>query len=124
MPDEITPGELDRRLRDHETRTDRAHAELDNRISRVAAESVTVAVWQLSERAHVAEAQRLEREHVADVARLDREREQGEQAAGERFAKIENRPAMTAARWLGVAMAVCAALALIVQAYGTLKGAK
>ena len=124
MPDDVTPGELDRRLRDHEARTDRVHAEMDNRISRVAAESVTVAVWQLSERAHVAEAQRLEREHVADVARLDREREQGEQQTNGRLAKLEDRPAMTLARWIGVAMAVCAALALVVQAYGTLKGAK
>ena len=88
------------------------------------AANTDTAVWQLAERAHVAEAQRLEREHVADVARLDREREQSERAAATRFAKIEDRPAMTMARWIGVAMAVCAALALMVQAYGTLRGAK
>ncbi len=132
MPDGVTPGELDRRLRDHEQRTDRAHADLDNRIARVASGSVQVDVWQLAERAHVAEAVRLEREHVADIARLDREHDEDLQHLQdnvikplvERLEKVEDRPAMTTARWLGVVVAVCAALALMVQAYGTIKGAR
>jgi exosome complex RNA-binding protein Csl4 len=132
VADDVTPGELDRRLRDHESRTDRVHGELDSRITRVASESVTVAVWQLAERAHVAEAVRLEREHVADIQRLEREHDEDLQHLQdnvikplvERVEKVEDRPAMSTARWLGVVVAVCAALALMVQAYGTLKGAR
>lgn len=124
MPDEPTVGEVYRRLQDHEQRTGLEHRALDERITRVAAESVSVIAYQADQRARDAETARLDREHAADVARLDREREQGEAQAGVRFGKLEDRPAMTMARWLGVVVAVCAALALVVQAYGTLKGAR
>ncbi len=124
MPDEPTPGEVYRRLQDHEQRTAMEHRSLDERITAVAQQSVPMVAYQADQRARDAETVRLDREHAADVARLDREREQSDRQANDRLAKIEDRPAMTMARWIGVAMAVCAALALVVQAYGTLKGAK
>lgn len=124
MPDEPTPGEVYRRLQDHEQRTALEHRAIDERITKVASDSVPMVAYQADQRALAADAQRQDREHSADVARLDREREQGERQTSDRLGKIEDRPAMTMARWIGVAMAVCAALALMVQAYGTLKGAK
>jgi hypothetical protein len=124
VPDEPTPGEVYRRLQDHEQRTAMEHRALDERITAVAQQSVPMVAYQADQRARDAETVRLDREHAADVARLDREREQSDRQANDRLAKIEDRPAMTMARWIGVAMAVCAALALVVQAYGTLRGAK
>jgi hypothetical protein len=124
VPDEPTPGEVYRRLQDHETRTALEHRAIDERITAVAQQSVPMVAYQADQRARDAETVRLDREHAADVARLDREREQSDRQANDRLAKIEDRPAMTMARWIGVAMAVCAALALVVQAYGTLRGAK
>jgi hypothetical protein len=38
--------------------------------------------------------------------------------------KLEERPGMTLGRWLGILTVAAAFLALAVQAYGTLKGAK
>lgn len=143
MPDEVTVGEVHRSLRDHEARSAEQHRSLDERITALAAQSVPLSVWQQAERARdaelqrseherAAEAQRLEREHQADVARLDRAREQGQaqfqesviKPLVERVDKVEDRPAMTLARWLGVIVAVCAALTLLVEAWGTAKGVK
>jgi hypothetical protein len=121
VPDDVGPAELDRRLRDHEARTDRAHAEIDNRISRVSAESVQVSVWQLAERAHVAEATRLEREHATDLAKL---KEDVIKPLRERIEAVEKRPWLTTGRIVVIATAVIALAALLVQAYGTLKGAR
>ncbi len=97
---------------------------MDERITRVASESVPMVAYQADQRARDAETKRLDREHAADVARLDREREQGEEQAGVRFGKLEDRPAMSLGRWLGVATVVLMLLALLVDAYGTLRGAK
>lgn len=101
MPDEVSHGELYRRQLEHEQRTDRVHAELDNRITRVAAESLPLDVYQADQRAR-------DREDAARDRRIE---------------AVEKRPALTAGRWAVIATAVVAVLALAVQAYGTLKGA-
>jgi hypothetical protein len=124
VPDEPTPGEVYRRLQDHEQRTAMEHRALDERITAVAQQSVPMVAYQADQRARDAETARLDREHAADVARLDREREQSERQASDRFSKIEDRPSMSLARWLGVATVVLMLLALLVDAYGTLRGAK
>ncbi|MFF4403570.1 hypothetical protein [Streptomyces sp. NPDC001404] len=51
MADDPTIGELWRRQVEHEARTDRARAEVDNRIARVAADSVPSQVWTMRQQA-------------------------------------------------------------------------
>lgn len=102
MTDDVSPGEVYRRLVDHEQRTDRVHAALDSRITDVAKDAVTVRMWQQAEQ--------------------DRDREV--RALTGRVEKLEEKPAMTFGRWVGILTVAAAFLALAVQAYGTLKGAK
>lgn len=102
MDDGVSPGEVYRRLVDHEARTDRVHAALDSRITDVAKDMVPLALYNQGER--------------------DRDREI--QGVTERLDKLEERPGMTLGRWLGILTVAAAFLALAVQAYGTLKGAK
>jgi hypothetical protein len=102
VPDEVTPGELDRRLRDHEQRTDRIHAEQDNRIARVASDSVSAGVYASDQRARDREVQDL-RDEIKEV---------------------RDRPALTVGRIVMIGTALIALAALLVQAWGTLKGAK
>ncbi|MET9073819.1 hypothetical protein ABZX95_16965 [Streptomyces sp. NPDC004232] len=102
MADDVLPGEVYRRLRDHEQRTDRTHAALDSRITDLAKDAVTVRMWQEAE-------QDRDREYLALAARVE---------------KIEERPALSFGRWLGILTVAAAFLALAVQAYGVMKGAK
>ena len=102
MTDDVSPGEVYRRLIDHEQRTDRTHAALDSRITDVAKDMVPVRMWQQAEQ--------------------DRDREV--RGLTERLDKLEERPGMTFGRWLGILTVAAAFLALAVQAYGTMKGAK
>lgn len=102
VTDDVSPGEVYRRLIDHEQRTDRTHAALDSRITDVAKDMVPLALYNQGER--------------------DRDREV--QGLSDRVEKLEERPAMTFGRWLGVLTVAVAVLALAVQAYGTMKGAR
>lgn len=102
MADEPTPGELFRRQRDHEQRTDRIHAELDNRITQVAKDCVPLVAYQADQRARDRELTDL-RDEVKE---------------------IRERPGLTVGRIVAIATVVIALAALLVQAYGTLKGAK
>lgn len=102
MPDDVSAGETYRRLRDHETRTDRIHEALDTRITNLARDTVPLTLYQQGE--------------------SDRDDDMRTMAA--RIGKIEERPAMTWGRWLAVLGVAVAFLGLAVQAYGTLKGAK
>lgn len=102
MPDDVSAGETYRRLRDHETRTDRIHEAMDSRITSVARDCVPLALYQQGER----------------------DRDDDMKALSDRVAKIEERPAMTWTRWAGVLTIAVAFLGLAIQAYSTLKGAK
>lgn len=102
MADEPTPGELFRRQRDHEQRTDRIHAELDNRITQVARDSVPLVAYQADQRARDRELTDL-RDEVKE---------------------IRERPGLTWGRIVAIGTVVIALAGLLVQAYGTLKGAK
>lgn len=101
MADEVTPGELDRRLRDHEVRTDRVHAEQDNRIARVAAESLPLDVYQADQRAR-------DRENTIRDRRLD---------------AVEARPQMTFTNKLALYGVLVAFLGVVVAAWAATKGA-
>jgi hypothetical protein len=119
--DDVTAGELDRRLEAHERRTDRIHGELDQRITNVAKDMVPLIVYQRSEEGRSRELQRLETEHDQDLLNLH---DNVIKPLADRVRALEDRPAMTLGRWLGVATVVIALVALLVQAYGTMKGAK
>lgn len=117
----VSPGEVYRRLIDHEQRTDRTHAALDSRITDVAKDMVPLTLFQQSERDRDRELQRLETEHDQDLVSL---RDNVIKPLADRIRVLEDRPAMTLGRWLGVATVAIALVALLVQAYGTLKGVK
>ncbi|ANZ14444.1 membrane protein [Streptomyces noursei ATCC 11455] len=102
MADDVSPGELYRRMVDHEQRTDRVHEAQDARITSLAKDMVPLQLYQQSER-----------DWDDDI-----------KALGDRVTKLEERPAMTLTRWLGVLTVTAAFLALAVQAWGTLKGAQ
>lgn len=121
MADDVSSGEVYRRLLDHEQRTDRTHAALDGRITDVARDMVPLTLYQQAERDRDRELQRLETEHDQDLTSL---RDNVIKPLADRVTVLEQRPAMTLGRWLGIATVVIALVALLVQAYGTLKGAK
>ncbi|MFE2486080.1 hypothetical protein ACFXGR_22820 [Streptomyces mirabilis] len=102
MADDVSPGELYRRQLDHERRTDGIHTSLENRITGVAKDTVPLALYQQAER--------------------DRDREV--QALTGRVEKLEERPGLSFGRWLGILTVAAAFLALAIQAYGTMRGAK
>jgi hypothetical protein len=113
VADDVSPGELDRRLAAHEARTDRVHAELDNRIASLAKDMVPLQLYQRGERDRDREIQHLGQEHDTDMA----------QVRGD-IKELRERPAMTVGRWMAVLSVVAAFLTLGVMAYGTLQGAK
>ncbi len=117
----IGPDELDRRLRDHETRTDRIHAEQDNRITQLARDTVPMLVWQQAERVRDGEVQRLEREHDEDLKRL---KDDVIAPLAARITALEKRPQMTWGRWIGALTVVAAFLAVVIAAWSAAKGAK
>lgn len=102
MADDVSPGEVYRRLLDHEQRTDRVHAALDTRVTNLARDTVPLQLYQQTER----------------------DRDDDVKALTDRVVKLEDRPAMTWTRWLGVLTVAAALLGLAIQAYGTMKGAK
>ena len=102
MADDVSPGELGRRLDAHERRTEREHTAMDTRITELARD--TVPLQRFRDR---------EKDRVDDMTAL-----------ANRVTKLEERPAMTLTRWLGVLTVAAAFLAIGLQAYGTLKGAR
>lgn len=102
MADDVSAGEVYRRLQDHETRTTREHTAMDSRITDLARETVPLGLYQQSERG--------------------RNNDMKELSA--RVKALEDRPAMTLTKWLAVLTVAAAFLGLAVEAYGTLRGAK
>lgn len=102
MSDDITLGEIYRRLRAHEERSTQEHQTLHDRISRVALESVQADVHT-----------QLERDRTKDIKGLDR-----------RLEALEKRPGVTWGRALAAVSVAIAMVALLIQAYSTVKGVK
>lgn len=124
MADDVTAGELDRRLGAHEQRTDRIHGELDQRITNLAKDTVPLDLYNRGERDRDRELQRLETEHDEGMDTLRREHAADIRQVREEIKELRDRPAMTLGKWLGVLTVTVAFLALMVQAWGTWKGAK
>jgi hypothetical protein len=102
VADEPTPGELYRTFLAHQQQTAEEHKQLREQASRIALEAVHQNVYQSDLRARDRE-----------ITALDR-----------RVEAVEKRPGLTAGRIAVIATAVIALAALLVQAYGTIKGAK
>ena len=121
MADDVSIGELRRRLDAHE---DRAHESLDARVTDLAAHTVPLGEYQTAEKARDQELQRMQREHDEDIREVRSEMKESVRQIRTDLKELRERPQMTLGRWAVVATAVIALLALVVQAYGTLKGAK
>jgi hypothetical protein len=102
VADDPTTGEVYRRLQDHEQRTALEHRAIDDRITRASSEAVQADVYARAER--------------------DRDREL-RQLEG-RLEKLEARPGLTWGRVVAGATVVAGLLAVLLQAYATVKGAK
>lgn len=102
MADDVSAGEVYRRLLDHEQRTDRVHAALDTRVTNLAKDAVPLQLYQ------------------------DRERDRDDdmKAISDRVTKLEDRPAMTFGRWMAALGVAIAFLTLAVTAWATMRGAK
>ncbi|MHA6764669.1 hypothetical protein [Streptacidiphilus sp. PAMC 29251] len=124
MPDDVTPGELGRRLEAHEMRTSAEHRALDERITQLSRVAVPLDVYQADQRAVAELARRLERDRVDDVRKL---REDVIKPAVDRITALETanatRPGMTFGRWMTVLSVVAAFLAVVVAAWTATKGA-
>lgn len=103
MPDDISIGEVYRRLQDHEQRTALEHRALDDRITRTAADAVQADVHD-----------RIERERDRELGKLDR-----------RVEVVERRPvpSMTFGKWMALVTVATGILTVIVAAWAVTKGA-
>lgn len=102
MVDDVSTGELDRRIRDHEMRSVQEHQTLHARISKVSSDSVQMDVQNQVEKDR-------DKEMAAVIARL---------------VKVETRPGLTWSRALAGATVVVGIIALLLQAYATVRGAQ
>lgn len=124
MADDVSPGEVFRRLKDHEERTDRVHAALDSRITDVARDMVPLSLYQRTLQDQEREVQRLESEHDEAVRQLRKDHTDDIRAVRGEIKELRGRPQMTLSRWLGVLGVVAAYLTLAVMAWQTMRGAK
>jgi transketolase len=121
---DVSQSEIARQLEAHERRTDAIHAELGSRITQVARDGVPLVVWQQAQQSWQETIARIEREHDQELQRLEREHARDVQALRQEIRELRDRPQLTAGRAAVIGTALIALLALIVQAYGTLRGAK
>lgn len=121
---DVSPEEVARQLESHERRTDVIHRELGDRIAQVARDTVPLAVYQQAQQTWSETIKRLEREQDAEIQRLEREHARDIAALHAEVKELRDRPQLTAGRLAVLGTAVTALLALVVQAYGVLKGAK
>lgn len=121
MPDDVTLGEVQRGLQEHRRESAEQHRALDERITALAGRSVTDVVYQLDKATTAELARRLERDRVEGERKL---REDVIDPLAKRVEALEQRPALTVGRMAVIATAVIALAALVVQAWGTIKGAK
>lgn len=125
MPDDVTLGEVQRGLREHRRESAEQHRALDERITRVAAESVPLDVYQADQRAVAELARRLERDRVEGERKL---REDVINPGLVRTTALEtvnaNRPTMSFGKWMQALGVVMAFLTVVIAAWVATKGAK
>lgn len=124
MADDVSTGELNRRLDAHEKRSERAHEVLGDRITDLASHTVPLGEFQAAERSRAETALRLEREHDEDIHAVRSEIKEQIRQVREEIKESRERSNMTWGRWLGVLTVVAAFLAVFVTAWGSMRGAK
>lgn len=121
MADDVSTGELDRRLDAHERHTDRIHDELASRITDVAKDMVPLSLFQQSERARDQEMQRVAREHDEDLAEL---KDNVIKPLVGRVEKLEKRPGVAWGWVVAGGTLLITVLGVLIQAWAAAKGAK
>lgn len=125
MPDDFTLGEVQRGLQEHRRESAEQHRALDERITRVAAESVQMDVYQADQRATSELARRLERDRVEGERKM---REDVITPALVRITALETvnatRPTMTFTKWVALLTLAATFLGVLVTVWATSKGAK
>lgn len=121
MTDDVSPGEVFRRLKDHEERTDRVHAALDSRVTSLAKDMVSLEAWRTAERARDAESQRLAHEHDEDLAEL---KDNVIKPLAARVEKLEKRPGVAWGWVVAGGTLLITVLGVLIQAWAAAKGAK
>lgn len=102
MPDDVSIGELNRRLDAHERHNDRAFGELDSRLANLAKDMVPLALYQ----------------------QVERDRDRTVQELRDEIKDIKNQRAMSFGKWMAVLTVVSAFLGVLVETLAALKGAK
>lgn len=121
MADDVTAGELDRRLEAHERRTDRIHGEQDARITNLAKDTVPLLAYQQAERARDQEMARVQREHDEDLTEL---KDNVIKPLASRVEKLEKRPGVAWGWVVAGGTLLVAVLGVLIQAWAAAKGAK
>jgi hypothetical protein len=121
VADDVSTGELNRRLDAHETRTDRIHGEQDARLTNLAKDMVPLGEWQRAERARDAELQRMDREHAEDLTEL---KDNVIKPLVGRVEKLEKRPGVAWGWVVAGGTLLITVLGVLVQAWAAAKGAK
>jgi len=102
VSNDVTVGELDRRLRDHEKRSDNEHKLLHARIDQVAASSV----------------------HVDVHDQIEHNRDEDLENVRSRVGVLEAKPGVTKSQILAVVTVTIGIIGLVIQAYSAAQGAK
>lgn len=121
VADDVTAGELDRRLEAHERRTDRIHGEQDARITNLAKDTVPLLAYQQAERARDQEMARVQREHDEDLTEL---KDNVIKPLASRVEKLEKRPGVAWGWVVAGGTLLVAVLGVLIQAWAAAKGAK
>lgn len=119
--DNISTGELDRRLESHERRTDRIHGELDSRIANLAKDTVPLIAYQQAERARDQEIQRIIHEHDEDLTEL---KDNVIKPLVGRVDKLEKRPGVAWGWVVAGGTLLVTVLGVLIQAWVAARGAK
>lgn len=121
MTDDVSTGELNRRLDAHENRTDRIHGEQDARLTNLAKDMVPLSLFQASERARDQEMARMARERDEDLTDL---KDNVLKPLVGRVERLEKRPGV-AWGWVIVGGTfLVTVLGVLIQAWTAAKGAK
>lgn len=121
MADDISTGELNRRLDAHEERAERAHKEQGDRITDLAAHTVPLGEWQRAERARDQEMTRMARDHDEDMTEL---KDNVIKPLVGRVEKLEKRPGVAWGWVVAGGTLLVTVLGVLIQAWAAAKGAK
>jgi hypothetical protein len=121
VADDVSTGELTRRLDSHEEGAWRAHEALGSRITDLAAHTVPLGEWQRAERVRDEAMARVEREHDTDLLEL---RANVIKPLVDRVEKLEKRSGVAWGWVVAGGTLFVTVLGVLIQAWAAAKGAK